>query len=298
MLTPTYRHDPKGVFAEGFAPVLANLEIRHYSSVAAFSADAVAALKSVPGLETATSLSDAQERMANAPARDDTLDAEQKELKKLAKRIMKAIQPLLYDALRKEVELSGRPFDKDMLLLDKPTEPMVNGDSGHLANHDVAKRLPNGGPPSPEDVDMDESTTAKTTPRSAKPSGGKKTQPDDKEQETVDRGTLPTPAPSEHGALAALAQGGVPWYLEAFDPVGVEVHDERWTGRDVLRGMSEELSEIDEDELNGLGPDMEADSPAPPDSGTAVVAEPEEDEAPTTAKKAPAKKKRSSRRLR
>ncbi|KAJ5416408.1 Zinc finger PHD-type [Penicillium cf. griseofulvum] len=40
--------------------------------------------------------------------------------------------------------------------------------------------------------------------------------------------------------------------MQPFDPVGTTVHEERWTGRDVMRGMSEELSELDEDELEGL----------------------------------------------
>ena len=31
------------------------------------------------------------------------------------------------------------------------------------------------------------------------------------------------------------------------------IHEERWTGPEVLRGLSEELSEMDEEELQGLG---------------------------------------------
>jgi NuA3 HAT complex component NTO1 len=37
------------------------------------------------------------------------------------------------------------------------------------------------------------------------------------------------------------------------------IYEERWTGRDVLRGMSEELSELDEDELEDLGGDESKD---------------------------------------
>ena len=40
--------------------------------------------------------------------------------------------------------------------------------------------------------------------------------------------------------------------MEPFDPRGTTVYEERWTGRDVARGMSEELSDMDEDELSGL----------------------------------------------
>jgi NuA3 HAT complex component NTO1 len=40
--------------------------------------------------------------------------------------------------------------------------------------------------------------------------------------------------------------------MQPFDPIGTTIHEERWTGRDVMRGMSEELSELDEDELKDL----------------------------------------------
>lgn len=61
-----------------------------------------------------------------------------------------------------------------------------------------------------------------------------------------------TPPRSEKDLLAPLQHGGVPWYFEPFDPVGTTIHEERWTGKEVLRGMSEELSELDDDELDGL----------------------------------------------
>ena len=62
----------------------------------------------------------------------------------------------------------------------------------------------------------------------------------------------PTPPRSEKDLLAPLAHGGIVWFLEQFDPQGTTIHDEEWSGRDVLRDLSEELSELDEDALNGL----------------------------------------------
>jgi NuA3 HAT complex component NTO1 len=62
-----------------------------------------------------------------------------------------------------------------------------------------------------------------------------------------------TPPPSFKGdQQLPLAQGGIQWYMQPFDPVGTTIHEERWTGRDVMRGMSEELSELDEEELKDL----------------------------------------------
>lgn len=61
-----------------------------------------------------------------------------------------------------------------------------------------------------------------------------------------------TPSPGPFSQSQPLSHGGVPWYMEPFDPDGTTVHDERWTGRELVRGMSEELSDMDEDELSGL----------------------------------------------
>ncbi|KAI9806014.1 MAG: nuA3 HAT complex component nto1 [Piccolia ochrophora] len=76
--------------------------------------------------------------------------------------------------------------------------------------------------------------------------------------------------PQEHvrGTPAPMSVGGIPWYLEPFDPIGTTVHEERWTGREVVRGMSEELSEIDDEELQGLvDNDMEGEGEPPPMDG-------------------------------
>lgn len=63
----------------------------------------------------------------------------------------------------------------------------------------------------------------------------------------------PTPPLSSEGDPSApLSHGGIPWYMDPFDPTGTTIHEERWTGRDVVRGMSEELSDMDEEELQGL----------------------------------------------
>jgi NuA3 HAT complex component NTO1 len=65
----------------------------------------------------------------------------------------------------------------------------------------------------------------------------------------------PTPPMSLQGhSQLVQVEGGIPWYVEQFDPVGTTIFEERWTGPEVLRDMSEELSEMDEDELQGLGP--------------------------------------------
>ena len=96
-----------------------------------------------------------------------------------------------------------------------------------------------------------------------------------------------TPPRSEKDPLAPLAQGGVAWYLEGFNPMGTTIHDEKWQGREVLRELSEELSELDEDAMNGLiDTDVQVDAGIGVKSGDTLQ--------PNSAqkRKAPARRKR------
>ena len=70
----------------------------------------------------------------------------------------------------------------------------------------------------------------------------------------------PTP-PQSNGSFGrdqanVLVDGGIPWYLKGFEPEGTSALQEQWLGREAIRGLSEELTEMDEDELNGLGVDF------------------------------------------
>lgn len=99
-----------------------------------------------------------------------------------------------------------------------------------------------------------------------------------------------TPALSSEGDVHPFANGGIPWYMVPFDPVGTTIEEERWTGRDMVRGMSEELSDMDEDELSGLvdlgmagaSTQEAADGALHPDASAVTLKRP----------KAPAKRKR------
>ncbi|KAF7554671.1 hypothetical protein G7046_g6745 [Stylonectria norvegica] len=89
----------------------------------------------------------------------------------------------------------------------------------------------------------------------------------------------PTP-PQSNGSLGQepldpLGEGGVLWYLKAFQPQGTSVLGEHWAaGRDAVRMLSEDLTDLDDEELKGLGVDvdnavtaavaMEVDSPVEP----------------------------------
>lgn len=71
----------------------------------------------------------------------------------------------------------------------------------------------------------------------------------------------PTP-PQSNGSvgnepLDALTDGGVLWYLQAYKPRGTSILGEHWAGRDAVRMLSEDLTDLDEEELKGLGADVD-----------------------------------------
>lgn len=69
--------------------------------------------------------------------------------------------------------------------------------------------------------------------------------------------TPPTP-PQSNGSLGRepadpLTEGGVAWYLKGrFKLAGAEASEALWAGRDAVRSLSEELTDIDDEEFRGL----------------------------------------------
>lgn len=83
----------------------------------------------------------------------------------------------------------------------------------------------------------------------------------DQASEAIPTREPPTPPMSFEGDHQPLSCGGIPWYMDPFDPVGTTIQEERWTGRELVRGMSEDLSDMDEEELSGLLPVDAEDAP-------------------------------------
>lgn len=280
------------------------------------------------------------------------LPLEQREKRKLAKRIIKAIQPALEDAIKKESELNRKPFEKELKELDLMFENSVlsrrgsvEEESAELAegethiDNQVSSEVPDGMQQKVGDkaeisakVEPQEESSSSALPETAEDTpmpdaGNEQSIPNPPVQDTpmtdfaeltapaalteaenqiapAASATIPTsaeaqqeaepskeevnsppllaqPAESQKGLLTPppsfqgdpqhpLSQGGILWYMQPFDPVGTTIHEERWTGRDVMRGMSEELSELDEEELKDLVDDeIEGDS-APTDTAVAT----------------------------
>jgi NuA3 HAT complex component NTO1 len=57
-----------------------------------------------------------------------------------------------------------------------------------------------------------------------------------------------------------LSEGGMPWYLSGFDLQGTSAVEEQWTGRDAVRSLSEELTDMDDDALKDLEFDVDDDT--------------------------------------
>ncbi|KAF2232904.1 hypothetical protein EV356DRAFT_487736 [Viridothelium virens] len=114
--------DPKGLFADGFKNIQTKLEERFYTSVSTFSADLGSVFKSITGLGSVTDAIEAHEQLndvlAPGTVEHNSLSAGEKEKKKLAKRIVKALQGPLEDATKKEAELRRKPFEKELKDLD------------------------------------------------------------------------------------------------------------------------------------------------------------------------------------
>ena len=305
------------MFRESLLLIREKLASRSYTSVAPFSADLVRVFSSDLGVE-ASSTADFQ---AQVEGRAVDMSYEQREKRKLAKRIVKSIQPALEDALRKESELLRRPFAQQMKemdemmfsrrasladsLLDGDLESAVpvrltngtphttlnlpNGDGDAEILDRSHEQLLNGHSPtenvdtSLQDVLMQDAVdedgedivaagsiaqlngelTADAEQRLAAHTPPASTNGIKKDADIVLRGGFKNQSPAREpptppislldNQQATLVQGGIPWYVEQFDPDGTTIHEERWTGPEVLRGMSEELSEMDEEELQGLG---------------------------------------------
>lgn len=290
------------------------LHERYYTSVADFSRDLSQVFNRVlEGGEDGEDQANADinaihNKLNEVPARTaehNALSHEQKELKKLAKRIVKAVRELLEAATRKEAQLRRRDMDEEIRRLDS-MGIFASGDARALTadggeDADVPSRSRSASLASAaaadDDIEMadaDADADADTPGEDASlsvhengtfPSTGIKSEkPTEPISPPISRGSaapmnglhalkpeiaLPNHlaslragspngehprAPTSAPAVDQFRQGGVPWYLAHFEPVGTTVHEEVYTGRAVLRDMSEELSDMDEDTLTELAP--------------------------------------------
>lgn len=285
-------HDSKGVFAEGFNEIKIKLEDKAYTSVQAFNDDLLAVLSAEIEFPPVANAGDGE----NEPNKTThtTLTSEQKDTKKLVKRIIKSVQPHIEDALRKEADMTRAPFEKFVdleTLLEQKVQDRHNAapiedaphdveESEHTDHNNVTEPLTNGVGPEDAAQTKDDIQLAPSLDDNAADSNhsmhdeaadevaiaaqlGQDTlratngEHQDNAMELDDRDatgrTEPlTPPRSEKNLLNPLHSGGIPWYLDPFDIHGTTIYEPIWAGREVLKAMSEDLSELDDDELDGL----------------------------------------------
>ncbi|KAK0825658.1 hypothetical protein LTR73_006812 [Friedmanniomyces endolithicus] len=296
-------------FTAGFDEIALRLRERFYTSVQDFSRDFSAVVSKVLARyqdheETADADIEAIHNqlyeVKPGTAEHHALSQEQKEIKKLAKRIVKAVKEPLEDALRKEAELKGREHEEAIRKLDsmgifaseKDVELDELGEDGNMAgkrrsNSDLSA-VAGAADGDAEMRDADDEPTddpaTQLNPAATLPASTRKPNPASKSTRHTsphrnsisaaattrsEKPTEPLSPPISTDSLIVtaklttepatvpdtdvFAQGGVPWYLSPFDPVGTTVHEERYTGREVLRDMTEELSDMDEVTLTELG---------------------------------------------
>lgn len=254
----------------------------------------VAVFSFVIGFATVTSTTETGHQLNDVA--HGLLNAEQKDKKKLAKRIIRGIQPLFEDALQKESDLAGRPFDRDTpnleALLDQklqkqqyaaPTSDGVHksieeatsggavegGQVNSMASNNLFTDVVKGDQsthhaPTPEELSQDHQSARDEAADEAAiaaqlnqdtmqvTAGANGMNVDQVQANNSARAAPPTPPGSDQDLLGPIHNGGVPWYMKEFDPEGTTVYEERWSDLDIVRDVSEELSELDDDELNGL----------------------------------------------
>lgn len=348
LLTVSRIDEKTKLFTAGFDMLAERLRERFYTSVQDFSRDLSLEISKVvtkyndlagDGDADIDAIHNSLNEVKPGTAEHHALSQEQKEVKKLAKRLVKAVKELLEDALKKEAELKGREHEEALRKLDSMgifastrSNELDDAEDGKVAGkrRSASDASAVAGASHEGDTEMrdaDEHTdeavihlnvagkndtipvpNKKNTPASqgtscASSSHGRTTRTTASEKPTE---PLSPPISTDSNAAAVLAhanaadaddvfaQGGVPWYLEPFDPEGTTVHDERYTGRAVLRDMSEELSDMDEDTLTELavnGVEATPDGKGTPAKGGSAAAK-------GKGKKASTKKKGKARRYR
>jgi NuA3 HAT complex component NTO1 len=124
-----YRLDIKTFFTEGLTKIRSKLQQRFYTTILPFARDLSAVFSAGIGSEPP----------ANPEAEVDTTSSPKKqtgdikERKKLAKRIIKAIQPQLEVALRAEVEISGEPAEEQLKELKNLLEGSLEARQGSVS---------------------------------------------------------------------------------------------------------------------------------------------------------------------
>ncbi|KAG6007105.1 hypothetical protein E4U21_006367 [Claviceps maximensis] len=311
----------KAIFKTGLGNLQCRINKRFYTTAMAFAQDLGdvidTGIVNDPGIATGGSSESRFEVADAAPVKTNFSDI--RERRKLGKRILKAVQPLLEAALRVETEISNKPFETLQKELDNLIEASIH--TSRITITPCTSKQEEGEDTIMVDAADSSEITVKSGPVDAGANGGVQadgdpmdTAEDDAEGEGQDGGNIqvntsglnmvnvkseeapaisprgskrgkshgppasetppgseaytnlplssvqtgpPTP-PQSNGSFGKdpydpLNDGGVLWYLKTMQPRGTSILGEHWAaGRDAVRMLSEELTDLDDEELKGL----------------------------------------------
>jgi NuA3 HAT complex component NTO1 len=324
------------VFQEGLATVQSKVDERFYTTTLSFLQDLCDVVHSGISKERAQAASNQPRFEVIDPSPTKQTYADVASRRRLGKRILKSIQPLLEISLRVESDVLGKSYDdlhkeleamieagvelsqpsiivsnggntaepsEDVIMVDAPGAQITvaSGANGLLDENEVES---GDAMDTAEDGDQDEASIEVNTSSLAKANGIKSSKSSPAEDEeaaegaeddggdnadalprtngikasdtppatngyvSISRPSQPAPPtpPQSNGSFGkeppadVLTEGGIPWYLKGFDPRGLSIVAEQWAGREAVRSLSEELTDIDDDELKGLGLDVDGDT--------------------------------------
>lgn len=305
------------MFTSGLEKIKSRVDERFYVTALAFMQDLGDVIST--GIVNAPSVSSSSsesrfEATEVSPAKTNFSDI--RERRKLGKRILKAVQPLLESAIRVESEISNKSFEtmqkelegiidasvdtsrvvitsattkqeegEDTIMVDAPDSSEITVKSLDDDDADVDAQ----GDPMDTAEDADEQDggnievntsglgitvkseeTTTVSPRKSKRTKGQSMQTSQTPPESEAYVNLAPPAaattsvpgpptpPHSNGSFGKepvdpLTDGGVLWYLKTMQPRGTSILGEHWAaGRDAVRMLSEELTDLDDEELKGL----------------------------------------------
>ena len=195
--------------------------------------------------------------------------------KALAKRVIKAVQTSLEEAVRNECQLLRVPPEAEIERLNAILDESLSLEVGPLmanGDHDVPSHpspdlagagLTNGlassvvSPKSAESPSHTPITNGVIQPKLALRGGGRTRRSTASIEDVpilnghaqplgkvmVGNGSRVSPKRKQDERPLPARDGGVPWYMQNFRPEGTRIQEEQWSGRELVRAMSEDLSD-------------------------------------------------------
>lgn len=195
--------------------------------------------------------------------------------KALAKRLIKAVQASLEEAVRNECQLLRVPPEAEIkrlnAILDKSLSTEADSSKANEDRDGPSRPSPELGgagltngltlsvvsPSSKESPSHTPSTNGVIQPKLALRGGGRtrRSTASNEDVPVLNGHTRPlgnviegkssraSPEQKEDEPPLPVRDGGIPWYMQNFRPEGTRVQEEQWSGRELVRAMSEDLSD-------------------------------------------------------